>query len=358
MRLFYDQKEHREMIFKMYQEIFEDPKPFAQYYFDEVYKNNIVLLAMDQEELKGMIHLNPYKIQIADESQELFYIVAVAVKKECRRQGIMASMLKKCLCDIQGKKQPFTYLMPANRAYYEPFDFVFVMDWKQCVISGEKSRHSVGVIEIAKEKDYPKISSYLQECMQEYGIYTVPNIEYLKRAEKESQSSNGHLMVWKVDEEIKGVFVQGQEENETFLRLSYAKEPEEMLRQIKSLYSGREIEITGGNLTRGNLTPKIMARITSLKAWEKILKGKKNFSFRMIVEDPLIKENDGMFHFQWNGHKMMITKETKDGDQAERITIGDLTRVFFGYQSQPILEQHPNLENIVPAGPVYISEEV
>ena len=38
MRLFYDQKEHREMIFKMYQEIFEDPKPFAQYYFDEVYK--------------------------------------------------------------------------------------------------------------------------------------------------------------------------------------------------------------------------------------------------------------------------------------------------------------------------------
>lgn len=32
------------------------------------------------------------------------------------------------------KEQPFTYLMPANKAYYEPFQFRFVMDWEETMI--------------------------------------------------------------------------------------------------------------------------------------------------------------------------------------------------------------------------------
>ena len=47
MILSYDTKkeEEKNQIFAMYQEIFQDPELFAQYYFDMVYPDNRVLMA-------------------------------------------------------------------------------------------------------------------------------------------------------------------------------------------------------------------------------------------------------------------------------------------------------------------------
>ena len=58
----------------------------------------------------------------------------MCIRDRYRRQGIMAAMLTKCLNDMHQKRQPFTYLMPANKAYYEPFQFTFVMDWEETMI--------------------------------------------------------------------------------------------------------------------------------------------------------------------------------------------------------------------------------
>ena len=71
MNLFYDRKENKESIYQMYQQIFEDPEAFAQYYFREIYPHNQVLLAAEDDEIKGMIHLNPYNIKIGIEEQKL-----------------------------------------------------------------------------------------------------------------------------------------------------------------------------------------------------------------------------------------------------------------------------------------------
>lgn len=364
MEVTYQQDKEEQPIYQMYQEIFDDPESFARYYFDEVYQTNQVLLAKEDQKILGMIHLNPYHIRAGEQTYTLNYIVAVAVWKEYRRQGIMASMLKKCLNDMYQDGQPFTYLMPADRAYYEPFQFRFVMDWKESMIDQTEEIDKIDKVsdqqaEIweADEKEYDKIAQFLERFMRPYKIYTIPDHKYLKRLSKESKSGDGHLMTYCEDGYLQGVFAESFEEDEVYIRWAYSLKPESMLEQLKQRYIDKKIYITEGNLTDGEKIPKIMARITNLTVWGEILHGKNDFTFRLLVKDPYIKEQDGVFEFKCLNHKISIQRIDAT-EWEDEISIDELTQVFFDYDAGQILNKHEYLKDIVPAGPIYISEEV
>lgn len=371
MEIIYQEIKDKQPIYDMYQKIFEDPEPFAQYYFQEVYATNQVVLAQEDSKILGMIHLNPYHIRAGKKIYTLNYIVAVAVWKEYRRRGIMAAMLKKCLNDMYKQGQPFTYLMPANRAYYEPFQFRFVMDWEETVIESysisceenKDAKHSKNeaikdcrIVHIAEE-EYQTIQDFLERFMEEYKIYTIPDRAYLRRLEKESQSGNGSLLAYYEDDRLQGVFAESFEDDEVYIRWAYSIQPEHMLDQIRRHYRDKKIYITEGNLAKGKKVPKIMARITNLEAWGEILQGKNDFTFRILVKDPYIMDQNGVFQFQCLNHKISI-RRVDTLKWEDEISIDELTQVFFDYNAGQILKQHEYLRDIVPAGPVYISEEV
>lgn len=356
MEIVYQKEKKPEKIYKMYQEIFQDPEPFAEYYFQDVYPENQVLLACEGEDILGMIHLNPYKVKVGTGTYDLNYIVAVAVQKEYRRKGIMAQMLVKSLCDMQKQHQPFTYLMPADRAYYEPFQFAFVMDWKECVTQGE--RHQVlGEIFPVKQEEYSEISAFLAEVLMQYGVYTIPDERYLGRLERECQSGGGGIRKFCHRGELLGVFAESIDGDEVSVTWAFATKPEEMLQKIQDRYVHQKILIVGGNLMEGKKVPQIMARITCLKAWGEILRGKEDFQFCVKVEDPWIPDNCGVFQFQCQEGRIEVTPVRGDAWE-DTIGIEELTQVFFGYETEQILKKYPYLSMIVPAGPVYISEEV
>ena len=102
MILSYDTKkeEEKNQIFAIYQEIFQDPELFAQYYFDMVYPDNRVLMAKKEGDLCAMVHLNPYSVMLCNEKIDVCYVVAVATKKEMRRQGLMAALLNQSFQDM------------------------------------------------------------------------------------------------------------------------------------------------------------------------------------------------------------------------------------------------------------------
>lgn len=356
MELRYGSKEEKQAVYEMYQEIFCDPEAFAEYYFQKIFPENQVLEAVEDHELMGMIHLNPYRISVGAKEYRLNYIVAVAVKKEMRRRGIMAKMLKKCLNDMEKCGQPFTYLMPANRAYYEPFGFEFVMDWHEMTMTGKN--YTVDGELISRNGNVSEISAYIRKFLNSCGIYTLPDERFVTGIEAESGAANGGWLEFRKNGCLKGVCTEAYEDDKVYIRYGYSEEPEKMLQLISKRHAGKKIHLTGGNLfLNGSSQPKIMARITSLKSWGNILKGREDFRFCLEVEDPLIEQNCGLFEFQCNHQKISIAKTYKECD-AEKILISDLTRVFFGYHAENILQQHPCLRNIVPAGPVNISEEV
>lgn len=130
-----------------------------------------------------------------------------------------------------------------------------------------------------------------------------------------------------------------------------------MLDKLRQRYQNKKIYITEGNITQGEKVPKIMARITNLTAWEEILRGKKDFTFRLLIKDPYIKDQDGVFLFQCLNHKISIQRIDVP-EWEDEVSIDELTQVFFDYDAEQILKQHEYLKDIVPAGPIYISEEV
>ena len=112
----------------LYREAFpEDKDAFVKYYYSYVTKDNHILVLEQEGEICSMLHLNPYRMWINGVVEDAYYYVAVATKEECRHQGMMRKLLYQSLNDIHKQGHPFTYLMPANRTIYEPFDFRIVL---------------------------------------------------------------------------------------------------------------------------------------------------------------------------------------------------------------------------------------
>ena len=107
----------------MWDEIFDDPEEFADYYFTEICKQNKILLAYKGDVLAGMIHLNPYEMQVEGKKELCYYIVGVAVKPEYREQGIMHKMMQRVLADMKKDGRAFAFLMPEREEYYESLGF-------------------------------------------------------------------------------------------------------------------------------------------------------------------------------------------------------------------------------------------
>ena len=109
----------------------EDKDAFVNYYYSYVTKNNKILVLEQEEEIASMLHLNPYQLSVNGTVCDAYYYVAVATRADCRHQGMMRKLLHKSLNDIYEEGHPFTYLMPANKAIYEPFDFRIVYQQKK-----------------------------------------------------------------------------------------------------------------------------------------------------------------------------------------------------------------------------------
>lgn len=116
----------------LYREAFpEDKDDFVKYYYTYVTRDNKILVLEQEDEICSMLHLNPYTLSVNGTKVDAYYYVAVATKAECRHQGMMRKLLHQSLKDIYKVGHPFAYLMPANRAIYEPFDFRIIYQQKK-----------------------------------------------------------------------------------------------------------------------------------------------------------------------------------------------------------------------------------
>ena len=104
---------------KLWSHNFDDTELYTEYYFNNRWKESISLLADDV----SMIHQNPYTVDAGSKTLTLHYIVGVCTEKNERRKGYMDRLLRRALKLLYDKKEPFTYLMPADEKIYLPYDF-------------------------------------------------------------------------------------------------------------------------------------------------------------------------------------------------------------------------------------------
>lgn len=354
MKLIYDTKKEKKAEFQsMWKQIFGDPDAYEAFYFDTVYEKNQVIYAKKDQEIVGMIHLNPYEIQVADQSYPLHYIVGVATKKSCRRQGIMRQMLLKVMEDMAQNGEIFTYLMPANKAYYEPFDFAFVQSFTEKEEAGKAGESALRPL---AEEEIPQWISYQNAiCSRKYLVYTKADVEYVKQLKKECDCEDGDLLIWKEGEAIKGICCYGKDGDDIYIRQIFTEDRTAMKEQLSMYFYEKCLKLTMDAGDQGD-GASIMVRILRLDLLLPLISAKSQKKICLTITDAYLPEQNGTFSISLSPKGCSI--ERTPGKKGKEIGIWNLTKILFGYECDKLLEEYPELQDVIPLSPVMIGEIV
>lgn len=335
----------------LYEEAFpEDRGAYAGYYYEWKCRDNEILVLVDtdtdlrfkdgkddqksfqsdpdsHENICAMLHLNPYRMWISTKESVLHYIVAVATAYPYRRQGCMRRLMLEAFLWLYDKMEPFTYLMPADTAYYEPFGFRVIYD--QTPVSFP-----------------PDIDEANRWAKDQFDVVTLRDNEYLHFLESEPKSLTDTSA--------------GSE--------------------CSSAETVKEItELTEKNETEKELwKPQIMCRIIHLVRFLECIRSECSKKVYLYVHDPLISENEGWYCWQveqqksqvarlgtfalddvFEKHEIEILQQDdtylRDGLEYSSLTIGieNLAEQLFG-----VAPLHSALSHVKVLNRICINEEV
>ena len=389
----------KQRVYDMWQDNFHDPVSYADFYFEEVYgKNEILLNQTEEETVKGMLHLNPYILQVKGQPVEAKYIVGVATDEEYRRQGVMRELLVKTFQTLRDREELFTYLMPADENYYLPFDFRFGMAQieqeleylpeeynlerksetvEECM-TGPKSRDTV-CQEISQENEIEYIfkteisDEQLEQIVSQeneikdkvFDIHTEITVPYIRRMEKEVESDYGQVLYVFDGESYVGRVAVGAEDSYFVLSQVFCAEDskreaflEETILYCEKKYhynryqlildpSWKDVTTKIGLKGSFRYMPakrvkKIMFRLLNIEGISKFLKSKAdNLEADIYIEDNYLKEQSGIYHFQIaKGNVSIVKKNISKEDNMQSISVATLTEYLFGGEEQGIEENN------------------
>lgn len=110
----------------LYRQAFQDPEDFISFYYEVICRNNRIAVMEEEGKITSMAHLNPYTMMVDGLPYKVYYIVAVATRREKRGQGRMREVLRYALERMREEKIPFCYLMPVDVRLYEGLGFEVV----------------------------------------------------------------------------------------------------------------------------------------------------------------------------------------------------------------------------------------
>jgi len=346
-------KDDEEQVYTLWQKCFRDPESFADYYFAHIYSYNRVFVLEEKKTILAMLHLNPYRIFIDGQVTESEYIVGVATDPDCRRRGFMRKLIEKALDTMWGEEIPFTYLMPAKEELYTPFQFTFI--YSQRILEFKKKRT------LPDEDVYPlqihstqAVTANLAELadfantilMQQLDVFAYRDKDYFLRLLLETKSEGGEIRLLYHYKKLIGYAayaVEDEKRQQLLIReLLYLPEAKadvwKWIEQYFGIKRGRILLIPFSeepgmqisNRGRSYKKPIIMARIVHVEKFMKFIPVPENFSLRICVIDPLIRQNHGKYVWR-SGKRFEPIDERAQVDVT--IPVEGLTSWIFGYQS-------------------------
>jgi len=304
----------KEKIFTkpLYKEaFFEDSDSFVNYYYEEKLKDNRILADIEGESVRSMIMLNPYKISVFNKIYNLDYIVAVATGKEFKRQGYMRSLLNKALCDMNVEGIPFTYLIPANKDYYLPFDFAFVANKNEYNANFSGLKKQVIKEEPDKELIFRILDFINNEVSKDNDVYTYRDENYFIRDLKEIASEDGFINIY------------SDENNIVAYESFWGKKLELKERIVSSKLANRKFG-----------KENIMVRITDIVELLSNFRDKEPIDIIVKINDNIIESQNGYFRIEMDERCSSVSRISDIGDRGfAEFDIIDFTGWIFGYVS-------------------------
>ncbi len=186
-------------IKSIWEDIFKDPECFTGFYFSELCRDNKIFVAVDDDVVVGMVHLNPYTAIYNGREEKVYYIVGVCVKEEYRFKGVMREMMNRVMDYMRGENMPFTFLMPKEEVYYSGLGFEKIynnIDIKFNSIVPDDKISGVSISDIADFSDdelavFAKKTNKL--LSDKYLFFSQRDILYVKNLIKEHKCQQGSV---------------------------------------------------------------------------------------------------------------------------------------------------------------------
>lgn len=373
-----DDGSRREAVYQIWQRNFQDPVSYADFYFDQVYGENDVLLYADGEELCGMVHMNPYTLCLGGKDKDASYIVGVATDEEYRRTGIMRKLLKESFDMMADRGEAITYLMPANEAYYLPFDFRFGMEQLEQEIQIMDPETAFGP---EKEADYLITDQASPDQLEDladmenavkasrFDIYTKVSPAYYTRLGLEAISDYGRLFYVFREGKPAGRFAVGLENGCLLLSRIFFRDMDrvgELLRSVLAFcekkYHYRHFQLVMDSTWESCLLPpgpakglrfypvkkkrKIMFRILDPAGLSGCFSCRGEFCGRLCLEDTFFPQAQGSYLLKSDAGQLVISRPEESGHDMEnvplkedvsdfgKISMADFTRILLGREEE------------------------
>lgn len=358
----------------LWRDCFGDPQRYEDFYFETVYKRNQVLLCFqkgqdENGELQkdnsscpiGMLHLNPYMCMVEGSLFPLWYVVGVATRPDRRRQGIMRQLLCTALKEMYDKENPFLYLMPANTAYYEPFDFIQIQKKEEVFFSTGHPLLPSSVVYIP----YQELKYYFAEDMDcllayvnrwflaNYSGYIFHDSQYFDLLVKEKACEGGEVVFCFHEavglENLFGFFAYGKDEEQIFVEQalfvrtgewngtgkedSYKRLEPEKTKEVLSDYFQKQQQKENRSIVYTSSYP-YMVRVVHVESFLKLFAGcfreYGELGIRLRIEDGICSANNGIYQFHIEDTKVKVTRHRQlDVDYDRNMTVRDLAEYVF-----------------------------
>lgn len=318
----------------LWREVFdEDTERFTDYYFAQKAPKNRGLVLEEKGEIRSMLYLTPERMRMGNCERDSAYIVGVATKRECRRRGYMAALLKAAFELLHAEKMPFVFLMPASPDIYRPFGFTWIYDrpvWEPASLRRER------LIRLGMQ-DIERMTEFAQDFLQkEKNVYVCRDRAYYRQQMEELAAQEGYILGYEgPDHRLQGLCMYTREEGRE---------------EILEVLAGQEEAAFVSR--KAKKEPSIMARIIHAEQMLSAMTSKKPVAFSMEITDPLIPENNGVFFCDVSGSGTAVKRCRRVPDVKTDITA--LTAVLFGYQEP----ESEIFHEIRPFSPVWINEIV
>ena len=371
-----EQKEHGSTR-KLWEAVFqEDTKAFLDYYYFIKTKENEIYVVEEDGEIRSMLHLNPYMIQVGDKQFLSNYIIAVATEESYRGRGYMGSLLRESMQEMYRQKMPFTFLMPAAEAIYTPYDFRFVYRQAQAKLSGIREETEIEDSDAAIFDAEEMASFFNENFAWRYQVFACRDAAYYQTRVFEQQSENGGIRLIRKDGRMIGMFFYAKEEGYEILEPLFLPEyQEEFLQAVFRLTGSSEpvkvlacIPEFEKKAVSWEKKPMIMIRILHLETLLNAITVKEgeNICCSFAVLDPILTKNSRIWRLENEESGTIRARETEDSQGV--LTIGALTEFLFGYRSLEELKEEPEvflteelekeLQKIQPLNRIFLNEIV
>lgn len=321
-RVRYLEPQEKQKTRGMYEQIFsEDTKEFVDYYYKWKTKDNRILVLEEAGIPEVMMHLNPYTLWIHGHLRKVPYIVAVATHQDCRRQGKMGRVMEWALQDLAQQQAPFTFLLPADPAYYRGQGFVFFpcQNLQESFLGKGTEKKLFPDLQWQKAEavDIPEMVEFSNNILQEkYHIFVKRDAQYYQRLFAETKAERGGVLLLKEmsakeprcargeeESRLKGILVYGAEQQKAEIQELLIEAQDSGYKTKLCRDALPELEITFGEFP-------MMVRIANLREFVSLMKSEKACCYEIKVKDEMVPSNCGCFRIE----------VSKDGGRIQEIS--------------------------------------